>query len=401
MSTLPCAMPVSSLPAECDIAVVGGGMVGAAAACRLAQSGLRVCVLESAEPQPFCAEQAMDLRVSAISPASITLLKACGVWQQLLAMRACAYRRLEVWEREEMATRFHADELGVSELGYIVENRLIQLALWQELERLGVSLCVPAKLVALQQDASGVDLTLSGGQRLRTRLVLGADGAHSLTRSLSHIGTTSWDYRQRCLLVNVDIAGGQQDITWQQFTPQGPRAFLPLAGSHASLVWYDTPERIRALEAMPVTQLAQEILSHFPSRLPEFQVTGRGSFALTRRHAQRYVAGRVVLLGDAAHTIHPLAGQGVNLGFRDVTELCQRIAEALQSGEAWDDGLVLKGYERVRRRDNQLMQSAMDLFYLTFSNQAAPLRLLRNVGLLAAEHAGPIKRKALRYALGL
>lgn len=393
-----CASP---LPTECDIAVVGGGMVGAAAACRLAQSGLRVCVLESAVPQPFSAEQALDLRVSAISPASIALLEACGVWPRVLAMRACAYRRLETWEHEGMATRFHADELGVSELGFIVENRVIQLALWQQLAQLGVTLGVPAKLVALQQDACGVELTLSGGETFRARLVLGADGAHSLTRSLSHIGTTSWDYRQRCLLINVDIEGGQQDITWQQFTPQGPRAFLPLAGSHASLVWYDTPERVRALEAMPCSQLMQEIRAHFPARLPEFRVTGCGSFALTRRHAQRYVAGRVVLLGDAAHTIHPLAGQGVNLGFRDVTELCQRIALAHQGGAAWDDAALLKGYERVRRRDNLLMQSAMDLFYLTFSNEAAPLRLLRNLGLLAAEHAGPLKRQALRYALGL
>ena len=392
---------LSTLPAECDIVVVGGGMVGAAAACRLAQCGLHVCVIESTLPAPFSAEQAMDRRVSAISPASIALLEACGVWSQVLAMRACPYRRLETWEQEAVSTRFHADELGVSELGFIVENRVIQLALWQQLAQLGVTLSVPTKLVALQQDARGAELTLSGGQTLRTRLVLGADGAYSQTRSLSHIGTTSWDYRQRCLLINVDIEGGQQDITWQQFTPRGPRAFLPLAGSHASLVWYDTPERVRALEALPGSLLAQEIRANFPARLPEFRVTGCGSFALTRRHAQRYVAGRVVLLGDAAHTIHPLAGQGVNLGFRDVTELCQRIALAQQEGAAWDDAALLKGYAAVRRRDNLLMQSAMDLFYLTFSNEITPLRLLRNLGLLAAEHAGPLKRKALRYALGL
>jgi 2-octaprenyl-3-methyl-6-methoxy-1,4-benzoquinol hydroxylase len=395
------ASPIPAL-LNADVTLIGGGMVGAAAACRLAQSGLTVVVVEAQAPQPFDSGQPMDLRVSAISPASIRLLQACGAWEAVLAMRACPYRRLETWELEGMATRFAAEQLGVSELGYIVENRVLQLALWQQLQCLpNVTLQVGAQLSALEQRPEGIVCTLSDGSQITSRLLLGADGAQSRTRELAQIGLTSWDYRQACLLINVDIAGGQQDITWQQFTPRGPRAFLPLAGSHGSLVWYDTPQRVRELQGLSLPQLAEQVRREFPERLPAFSVTAAGSFALTRRHAQRYVSGRVALLGDAAHTIHPLAGQGVNLGFKDVTALCQPIATALQAGSAWDDQALLRDYERQRRRDNLLMQTTMDGFYLTFSNDLLPLRLLRNMGLLLAEHGGPLKRQALRYALGL
>ena len=396
------AEPGAATVLVCDVAVVGGGMVGAAAACRLAQVGLRVCVIEAQAPQPFAAEQPLDLRVSAISPASIALLQACGAWASVLSMRACPYRRLDTWELDGMATRFAAEQLGVPELGFIVENRLLQLALWQQLQAINlVTLRVGVTLSALEQQVDSVLLRLSDGSAVCSRLVLGADGAVSQTRELAQIGISRWDYRQACLLINVDIDGGQQDITWQQFTPAGPRAFLPLAGGHGSLVWYDAPERIRELQALSQSQLAAQIRAYFPARLPEFRVTGCGSFPLTRRHALRYVSGRVVLLGDAAHTIHPLAGQGVNLGFGDVTDLCQRITTAIEAKRPWDAPSLLGAYEKRRRRENQLMQAAMDLFYLTFSNDLPPLRIIRNLGLLAAEHAGVLKRRALRYALGL
>lgn len=377
-------------------------MVGAALACRLAGSGLQIRLVEGQAPAAFEPDQPPDLRVSAISPASVALLRACGAWEALQAMRVCPYHRLETWEVDGLATRFSAAELGLPELGFIAENRLIQLALWQQLAHWpNVALHCPARLVALRQQPEGVRLSLDDGSEWQARLVLGADGAGSRTRRLAHIGVEEMDYRQQCLLVSIEIGGGQQAITWQAFHPSGPRAFLPLHGEHASLVWYDSPARGRALVALGHEALAREIRRHFPSRLPEFRVTGCGHFPLTRRHARTYVQGRVVLLGDAAHSIHPLAGQGVNLGFKDVAALSERLLAACAAGEPWDSPALLAGYQRARRLDNSLMQTGMDLFYLAFSNELAPLRLLRNLGLLAAEHAGPLKRAALRYALGL
>ena len=304
---------------QCDIAIVGAGMVGAATACLLAAEGLSVRVIETRLPEPYAPEQPLDLRVSAISQASVALLTRAGAWQYLQQMRLCPYRRLETWELDGFATRFDAVDLGLPQLGYIIENRLIQLALLKRMEDFPtIQTHTPAAVTSLRQSADDAVLTLDDGTELQARWVLACDGAESHTRRLAGIGVSRFEYRQHCMLINIDTDFAQEDITWQQFTPSGPRAFLPLPGRHGSLVWYDSPARIRALAAMSNEALAVEVRRHFPSRLGGFTVTAKGSFPLVRRHANDYHAGRVVLLGDAAHTINPLAGQGVNLGFKDV-----------------------------------------------------------------------------------
>ncbi|MGL5040432.1 MAG: FAD-dependent monooxygenase, partial [Aeromonas sp.] len=212
------------------------------------------------------------------------------------------------------------------------------------------------------------------------------------------MGISQFEYRQHCMLINIDTDCAQQDMTWQQFTPSGPRAFLPLSGQHGSLVWYDSPARIRALSALDNEALAAEVRRHFPARLGYFTVTQKGSFPLIRRHANTYHAGRVVLLGDAAHTINPLAGQGVNLGFKDVACWADLLHSA---GDNWHQLALAGRYQRRRRPDNMLMQSGMDLFYGVFSNEIGPLKLARNLALNLADKAGPLKALALRYALGL
>ena len=384
-----------------DIAVVGGGMVGAAAACLLAQQGWQIAVIEQTEPDAYSPEQAMDLRVSAISPASVRLLQQAGVWDALLAMRIRAYTELATWEVPGLETHFHAQEAGVPELGFIVENRLIQLALWQRLQTLpNVTLLCPAQVSALVQQSKNATVTLNNGQTITAAWLLAADGANSRLRSMAGIGINRWDYRQDCMLINVDLEDDAPPITWQQFYPNGPRAFLPLAGHKASLVWYDTPEKIAQLVALSPTQLEREVKRHFPEQLPACTVTQSGAFPLIRRHAQHYYQGRVILLGDAAHTIHPLAGQGVNLGFKDVACLVDLWQNARQKQLPFGTE-QLKQYERRRLCDNSMMQSAMDLFYAGFSAPHAPLKILRNVALLVADNAGLVKRKALRYALGL
>ncbi|MFQ2666479.1 FAD-dependent monooxygenase [Aeromonas caviae] len=384
---------------QCDIAIVGAGMVGAATACLLAAEGLSVRVIETRLPEPYAPEQSLDLRVSAISQASVALLTRAGAWQYLQQMRLCPYRRLETWELDGFATRFDAVDLGLPQLGYIIENRLIQLALLKRMEDFPtIQTHTPAAVTSLRQSVDDAVLTLDDGTELQARWVLACDGAESQTRRLAGIGVSRFEYRQHCMLINIDTDFAQEDITWQQFTPSGPRAFLPLPGRHGSLVWYDSPARIRALAAMSNEALAVEVRRHFPSRLGGFTVTDKGSFPLVRRHANDYHAGRVVLLGDAAHTINPLAGQGVNLGFKDVACWAGLLGKA---GAQWHELALAGRYEGRRRPDNLLMQSGMDLFYGVFSNEIGPLRLARNLALNLADKAGPLKEMALRYALGL
>ena len=385
-----------------DVAIVGGGMVGGALALGLAQQGFTVTVLEKTAPPAFDLASAPDVRISAISAASVGLLKSLDVWDAVREMRVHAYRRLETWEWESAHVAFDAAELKLPELGYMVENKVLQWGLWQALAaHEGVTLRVGGELEAMQRGEAQTALRLREGETIHARLVIGADGASSQVREMAGIGVHAWQYQQSCMLISVQCADDPGDSTWQQFTPSGPRAFLPLFDNWASLVWYDTPARIRQLQGMSMPQLQQEIARHFPARLGRVTPRAAGAFPLTRRHALQYVQPGLALVGDAAHTIHPLAGQGVNLGYRDVDALLEILAQARGRGEEWASLPVLKRYQARRRADNFIMQSGMDLFYAGFSNDLAPVRMLRNIGLMAAERAGVLKRQALKYALGL
>ncbi|HAU5605762.1 3-demethoxyubiquinol 3-hydroxylase [Citrobacter koseri] len=385
-----------------EIAIVGGGMVGGALALGLAQHGFTVTVIEHAEPAPFVADSQPDVRISAISAASVSLLKGLGVWDAVQGMRSHPYRRLETWEWENAHVVFDAAELKLPLLGYMVENIVLQQALWQALDaHPKVTLRVPASLIALHRHNDRHELELADGERLTAKLVIGADGANSQVRQLAGIGIHAWQYAQSCMLITVQCESEPGDSTWQQFTPDGPRAFLPLFDNWASLVWYDSPARIRQLQNLSMPQLQAEIMQHFPSRLGAVTPVAAGAFPLTRRHALQYVQPGLALVGDAAHTIHPLAGQGVNLGYRDVDALLDVLISARSHGEVWASHQVLKRYQTRRMADNFIMQSGMDLFYAGFSNNLQPLRIMRNIGLMAAERAGALKRQALKYALGL
>lgn len=387
-----------------DIVIVGGGMVGSALAAALSGRGLTVCVLEREAPQPFAPEQAPDLRVSAISPASAAFLDRLGTWEKITAMRAAPYRRMQVWEKDEAAgTLFDAAEAGVSELGHIVENRVVQLAATAALRDKGdIDYRCPAAVRDIIYRPQATQLTLDDGSRLQARLVIAADGARSQVREAAGIGVTSWDYPMHALVLACRMEGGQQDITWQQFTPTGPLAYLPLCGDAASLVWYHQPEEVKRLLALSDEDLIAAVSQAFPRKLPGIrQIAARGSFGLTRRHAQRYARDGVALAGDAAHTIHPLAGQGVNLGFQDAAALARTILDARAKGEDWASERVLARYQRARKPANLAMQSGMDAFCYGFANDAAPLKALRGLGLRLADKAGPIKRGVIRYALGI
>lgn len=385
-----------------EVAVVGGGMVGGALALGLAQQGFEVTVIEKALPPAFDAAAKPDVRISAIGASSVDLLRGLGVWEAVLAMRVHPYSRLETWEWETAHVAFDAAELKLPRLGYMVENSVLQLALWQALEaHPKVTLRVPATLNALHQHDGGYLLALDNGDELAVKLVVGADGANSQVRQMAGIGVHAWQYHQSCMLITVQCENAPGDSTWQHFTPNGPHAFLPLFDNWASLVWYDKPARIRQLQGLSLAQLQDEIQRHFPSRLGNVTPVAAGAFPLTRRHALQYAREGLVLVGDAAHTIHPLAGQGVNLGYRDVDALLDVLGSARAHAESWASHRVLKRYQTRRMADNFIMQSGMDLFYAGFSNDLAPVRILRNIGLMAAERAGGLKRQALKYALGL
>ncbi len=404
-----------------DLVIVGGGMVGAAIACGLADTPLKIAVLEQQLPAPFIEGQRPDLRVSALSVASEQFLIRIGAWRHIHRMRACPYRRMSVWEQHKnpllsllpaqlQSTEFDCHDIGHPHLGHIVENRIIQLALLARMADIpSVELLAPATLQSLELAPQRAKLQIAENGSSRTitaRLVIGADGAQSRVRTWANIGLNSDQYDQQALVINVAYQGHQEDITWQAFTPSGPRAFLPLMdiqGEHyASLVWYDSPQTIDYLQQLDNKQLKTEIERQFPATLPPLlKVLDRGSFSLVKRHAQRYVAPRIALVGDAAHTINPLAGQGVNLGFQDGIRLIETLETALTRGEDIGHMASLRHYEKHRRRENQFMMSIMDLFYHTFSNRSLPLQLLRNAGLGVANQLPLGKKKVMRYAMGL
>jgi 3-demethoxyubiquinol 3-hydroxylase len=384
-----------------DCVVVGGGMVGAASALTLADLGLKVAIIEKAAPAAFSPEQAFDLRVSAISLASEQLLKQLGAWQQLQQWRMCPYKRLGVWELEQSYTEFNAQDIQQAHLGHIIENRLIQLSLWQKMQHHNsITVLCPETLIKLEQSSVEVQLTTSSGV-LHAKVVIGADGANSLVRHLTHIGTTGWEYAQSAMLINVLTKEPQQDITWQQFFQSGPLAMLPLPGNCASLVWYHEKDEIKRLSALSHDNLEQEISQHFPKRLGAVKVIDKAAFPLARRHANQYYKGRVLLVGDAAHTINPMAGQGVNLGFKDVKALQQVIAQAMGDGESWHCEQVFARYQQQRRTDNLLMMTTMDALYLSFGHVSPLVKLARNAGLMMVNKLPSVKNKALAYACGI
>lgn len=384
-----------------DCLIVGGGMVGAATAVALSDLGLKIAVVEAKLAKPFESDQTLDLRVSAISLASENLLKQLNAWQQVKDWRSCPYKRLGVWEDDIAYAEFNAEEIQQSHLGHIVENRLLQLSLWQQLQqRANVTLLCPEQLLSFEQSDTGVTGKLSENE-FQAKLLIGADGANSKVRQQAGIGITGWDYQQSAMLINVKTELNQQDITWQKFVKGGPLAFLPMQGKNASLVWYQDKTEIKRLANLSNDQLSVEISENFPKRLGKVNVVNKAAFGLTRRHANNYVKQRVILVGDSAHTINPLAGQGVNLGFKDVAALQSVIAKAIGSGESYYHDLVLKRYEHARRTDNLLMMTSMDAIYSTFASQSTPLKLLRNVGLFAAHRAPILKKKALAYACGI
>ena len=405
-----------------DITVVGAGMVGASVALSAARAGWQVAVIEPAEPTPVTPDCAAELRVSALSAGSERWLRRLGVWDAMESQRMAPFRRLSVWEAplgplnamqtlrrvsETARTTFDAANLERSHLGHIVENRVTQHALWQALTREpNITRFCPATITGLEHSSDGASVELDDGTCLHSLLIVAADGAGSPTRTLAGIGTSRDQYRQQAMVISITHESPQQDITWQMFTPEGPRAYLPLPVINGqccgSLVWYDQPERLDALMGLSETGLMDAITRAFPAELP--RLTGapdRGRFPIARSHAHEYVRGRVVLVGDAAHTINPLAGQGVNLGFQDAACLSKLLLQARRHRQDPADPALLNRYAHERRPRNALMMVAMDVFYMAFSNRQPPVHLARTLGLGLAGRIPAARDRVARYAMGI
>ncbi|MCL6268621.1 FAD-dependent monooxygenase [Sansalvadorimonas sp. 2012CJ34-2] len=402
-----------------DVVIAGAGMVGAAIGCALGQAGMKVALVDPVQPEAFNPESVPDLRVSALSPASEAFLHKLGAWNHIRSMRLCPYRRMAVWEKlkEPLSTRtvssrfnqtmFDCTEVDTDRLGYIVENRVTQLALHSVMETCSnIELFCPASPRKLSLNQSLPTLSLDNGEEVKGKLIIGADGANSFIRREAGIGLSSEDYEQRALVATVEIPTGPLDITWQAFTATGPLALLPLPNighkSYASLVWYNQPEAVADLMEKTDEQFLEAVRKQYPEELPEMlKLNERGWFKLTRRHASTYIKKGVALVGDAAHTINPLAGQGVKLGFQDAECLTDLLINAWENGHDISDKSILENYELKRRPENRKMQLVMDGFYHLFSNENAPLKFVRNIGLTVAGHFPYGRKKVMRYAMGL
>jgi 2-octaprenylphenol hydroxylase len=298
--------------------------------------------------------------------------------------------------------------MGVSELGHIVENRVVTAALHKRLQsEQRVALYAPATLQSLGQvHGDTVSVTLEDGMALSAHLLVGADGALSRVRELAGFETREWDYGHHALVATVQLQESHQDTAWQRFTEHGPLAFLPLGGSgqenFASIVWSSDPTHSSALMAMDDCEFSERLARDFEHRLGAvLAVSSRNSFPLRQRHATDYVLPGIALVGDAAHTIHPLAGQGINLGLQDVLALSEELLAGSARGLSPGDLLLLQRYQRRRKSDNLLMMTAMDGFKHLFSQRALPVRFLRNTGMRMLDHLPGIKHRIMRHAMGL
>jgi len=386
---------------EYDIIVVGGGMVGATFACALGDRPLRIAVIEPFEAARQWKDEGFDNRVSAITRATEQVFRAIGAWDGMVARQAQPYQQMHVWDATGTGViHFDAADLGEPNLGHIIENRVILAALLDRMAEFeNIDFLCPAEVSEVEW-GSVRKLTLSDGRTLSAPLVVGADGSRSRVRREAGIETTGWGYDQTAVVATVKTSQHHQDTAWQRFMPTGPLAFLPLPEGFSSIVWSTTPEEADRLMALDDSAFLDELQKAFGDNLGRMEWTGpRGAFPLMLQHADHYVKPGVALIGNAAHTIHPLAGQGLNLGVSDAAALAEVLLEA--GPRRFGDQAVLRRYERWRKADNVTMMGSMDAFKRLFSNDRPVLRVLRNEGLKLTNAAGPVKHFFVRRAMGL
>lgn len=399
-----------------DVVIVGAGLVGATMACAIAVNqscqSLRIAVIETLEP--IAPSEAFDPRVVALTQASQKLLDEVGVWQGVLAERACAYTNMDVWDAEGTGRiQFDCHEVQQNHLGHIVENSVVTKLLWQRLKQLPqITVLHPAALVDWQRHDydSGGEIVLSDGRQLTTALLIAADGANSNVRKLLNMATREWSYDHDAIVTTVKTQKPHQFTAWQRFLSTGPLAFLPLQEAtqqndqeyYSSIVWSADKDCAKQLMLLSDAEFKVALADAFEYKLGEVvAVAKRYSFPLKQRHAVDYIKANVALIGDAAHTIHPLAGQGVNLGFLDVQALATEIARACDRDLSPAEPSVLRRYQRNRKSDNLGMMSIMEGFKFLFGRDELPVRWLRNEGMRKLNSLGLLKSAIVKQAMRL
>jgi len=392
-----------------DVAIVGAGMVGSTLALALAGSGLKVMIIDGGtlQPQAFAPGAAFEPRVSALSAASQRIFERLGVWGAMCARRVSPYTDMDVWDGSGTGSvHFSAANVHAQVLGHIVENSVVQDALLEALQRSDTHLLAGARVEQMRHSGDDRLLSLADGTQVRAPLVIAADGANSAIRRLGGCATREWDYLHHAIVTSVRTERSHRATAWQRFGDDGPLAFLPLRGAQgehwSSIVWSTTPEEARRLMALDTEGFSAALGARFEYRLGNvLHADARLCIPLRQRHARRYVEPGLALIGDAAHTIHPLAGQGVNLGLLDAAVLAEELLRARQRGERLADVRVLSRYERRRMPHNLALMAAMEGFERLFQADPLPVRWLRNTGLALVQGLPDAKAAFVRQALGL
>ena len=383
-----------------DIVIAGAGMVGSCAAFALAANGFRVALVEPMPAHDFAATSTdYDLRVSAISPRSRAILEGLGIWQQLDQERVCYYEQMLIWHQHgEASVGFDAVDLARDNLGAIVENRLLQQTLYRACERQpGIQWFMPDSVEELLVNStSGVELRLSSGTCLNAGLLIAADGRNSPTRGLAGIEARGGHYRQTAIVANVDTELPHRHTAWQRFLGTGPLAFLPLANGQSSIVWSCDDEFAQQITATGDADFCNALGEAFEYKLGAVVgCSARMSFPLGWHSCERWLEERVLLIGDAAHGVHPLAGQGVNLGFSDVDLLAKLLTDkshlAVQK--------QLRRYERQRKSETWLATMSFSGFKWLYGQERKPLTALRDLGMRVVDETPWFKRAMMQKAI--
>lgn len=400
---------VQATPKKYDIVIVGGGMVGSALACALgshieSNNTLKIALIEGYKSPAQWPKDSFDLRVSAINPASQALFKTLGVWNAMHEMRVTAYTEMHVWDAGGNGSiHFDSAEIGEASLGHIIENRIINKALIDHARTFdNIDIYCPNTPASLQLDDDSANLQLDDGTLLQAELLVGADGGQSWVRQQADISVTVSDYQQTAVVASITTEHAHQHTAWQRFLPSGPLAFLPVSENNiSSIVWSTRAEEAERLCGLDELTFKQELEIAFEKKLGKILHAGpRACFPIKGQHAKNYVKPHLALVGDAAHTIHPLAGQGVNLGLADAQCLADVVLTEYAAYKPIGSFKTLRRFERARRGDNLLMLEAMGIFKNLFSNNRPGLRELRNIGLDISDRATPIKNFFMAKALG-